>query len=148
MRTKIKDLRGATSGTSTLSRIVDMVQDLGSTLQPPPAAEVRGEPGSRTHPLTVELTPARASVVDTLQTFAGPILHPLATTGLILIFTIFILLQREDLRNRAIKLAGGSATCAAPRRRSTTLRAGSAGSSWPSSPSTSPSASSSASASG
>ncbi|WP_457104086.1 AI-2E family transporter [Methylobacterium sp. P5_C11] len=108
MRTKIKDLRGATSGTSTLSRIVDMVQDLGSTLQPPPAAEVRGEPGSRTHPLTVELTPARASVVDTLQTFAGPILHPLATTGLILIFTIFILLQREDLRNRAIKLAGGS----------------------------------------
>jgi predicted PurR-regulated permease PerM len=108
MRTKIKDLRGATAGTGTLSRIVDMVQDLSATLQPPPAAEVRGEPGSRTHPLTVELTPARASVVDTLQTFAGPILHPLATTGLILIFTIFILLQREDLRNRAIKLAGGS----------------------------------------
>ena len=108
MRTKIKDLRGATAGTGSLSRIVDMVQDLSATLQPPPAAEVRGEPGSRTHPLTVELTPARASVVDTLQTFAGPLLHPLATTGLILIFTIFILLQREDLRNRAIKLAGGS----------------------------------------
>jgi len=108
MRTKIKDLRGATAGTGTLSRIVDMVQDLSATLQPPPAAEVRGEPGSRTHPLTVELTPARASVVDTLQTVVGPILHPLATTGLILIFTIFILLQREDLRNRAIRLAGGS----------------------------------------
>jgi predicted PurR-regulated permease PerM len=108
MRTKIKDLRGATAGAGTLSRIVDMVQDLSATLQPPPAAELRGEPGSRTHPLTVEISPARASVVDTLQTFAGPILHPLATTGLILIFTIFILLQREDLRNRAIKLAGGS----------------------------------------
>jgi predicted PurR-regulated permease PerM len=108
MRTKIKDLRGATAGTGSLSRIVDMVQDLGATLQPPPAAEVRGEPGSRTHPLAVEISPARASVVDTLQTFVGPILHPLATTGLILIFTIFILLQREDLRNRAIRLAGGS----------------------------------------
>ncbi|SDN58419.1 Predicted PurR-regulated permease PerM [Methylobacterium phyllostachyos] len=108
MRTKIKDLRGATAGTGSLSRVVDMVQDLSATLQPPPAAEVRGEPGSRTHPLTVELTPARASVIDTLQTFASPLLHPLATTGLILIFTIFILLQREDLRNRAIKLAGGS----------------------------------------
>ncbi len=33
-------------------------------------------------------------------------LHPLATTGLILIFTIFILMQREDLRNRAIRLIG------------------------------------------
>ncbi|MCJ2133063.1 AI-2E family transporter [Methylobacterium sp. J-026] len=108
MSAKIKDLRGATAGSGSLSRIVDMVQDLSATLQPPPAAEVRGEPGTRTHPLTVEITPARASVVDTLQTFAGPLLHPLATTGLILIFTIFILLQREDLRNRAIRLAGGS----------------------------------------
>jgi len=108
MRTKIKDLRGATAGTGSLSRIVDMVQDLSATLQPPPAAEIKGEPGSRTHPLTVEITPARANVVDTLQTFAGPLIHPLATTGLILIFTIFILLQREDLRNRAIRLAGGS----------------------------------------
>ncbi|MCJ2066758.1 AI-2E family transporter [Methylobacterium sp. J-088] len=108
MRTKIKDLRGATAGTGSLSRIVDMVQDLSATLQPPPAAEIKGEPGSRTHPLTVEITPARANVVDTLQTFAGPLVHPLATTGLILIFTIFILLQREDLRNRAIRLAGGS----------------------------------------
>ncbi|TXM99799.1 MULTISPECIES: AI-2E family transporter [unclassified Methylobacterium] len=108
MRDKIKDLRGATDGAGTLSRMVDMVQDLSATLQPPGAIEVKGEPGTRTHPLTVEISPARASVVETFQTFAGPILHPLATTGLILIFTIFILLQREDLRNRAIRLAGGS----------------------------------------
>ncbi|MCJ2058613.1 AI-2E family transporter [Methylobacterium sp. J-048] len=108
MSTKIKDLRGATAGAGTLSRMVDMVQDLSATLQPPAAIEVKGEPGTRTHPLTVEISPARASVVETFQTFAGPILHPLATTGLILIFTIFILLQREDLRNRAIRLAGGS----------------------------------------
>jgi predicted PurR-regulated permease PerM len=75
MRTKIKDLRGATAGTGTLSRMVDMVQDLSATLQPPPAIEVKGEPGTRTHPLTVEISPARASVVETFQTFAGPILH-------------------------------------------------------------------------
>ena len=106
MRDKIRDLRGATDGTSSLSRLVDMVQDLGAAIQPPPAAEYKGEPGTPTHPLTVELSPARASVLDTLQTFAGPVLHPLATTGLILIFTIFILMQREDLRNRAIRLIG------------------------------------------
>ncbi len=106
MRDKIRDLRGATDGSSSLSRLVDMVQDLGAAIQPPPAAEYKGDPGSPTHPLTVELSPARASVLDTLQTFAGPVLHPLATTGLILIFTIFILMQREDLRNRAIRLIG------------------------------------------
>ncbi len=58
MRTKIKDLRGATAGSGSLARIVDMVQDLSATLQPPPPAEVRGERGSATHPLTVEITPA------------------------------------------------------------------------------------------
>ena len=36
----------------------------------------------------------------------SPLLHPLATTGIIVIFVIFILLQREDLRNRLIRLAG------------------------------------------
>ncbi|MDP4023503.1 AI-2E family transporter [Methylobacterium sp. NEAU 140] len=106
MRDKIQALRGATAGAGTLSRVIEMVQDLGAAIQPPAAAELHGQPGSATHPLTVELRPARASVLDTLQTFAGPVLHPLATTGLILIFTVFILLQREDLRNRAIRLAG------------------------------------------
>ncbi len=104
MRDKIRALRGATNEKGSLSRLVDMVQDLGTAIQPPPAAEYKGTPGSPNHPLTVELSPARTNVLDTLQTFAGPVLHPLATTGLILIFTIFILLQREDLRNRAIRL--------------------------------------------
>ena len=36
----------------------------------------------------------------------SPLVHPLATTGIIIIFVIFILLQREDLRNRFIRLAG------------------------------------------
>jgi AI-2E family transporter len=41
-----------------------------------------------------------------LRTLISPLLHPLATTGIIIIFVIFILLQREDLRNRLIRLAG------------------------------------------
>ncbi|WP_375465636.1 AI-2E family transporter [uncultured Methylobacterium sp.] len=106
MQDKVKALRGATAEAGTLSRIVDVVQDLGRTLQPPPAPELRGEPGSAGHPLTVEIRAAGAGLIENLQTFAGPILHPLATTGLILIFTIFILLQREDLRNRMIRLVG------------------------------------------
>ena len=108
MQDKIKSLRGATADTGTLSRIVDVFQDLSATLSPPPPPELKGDPGSAGHPLTVEIRAARAGLVENLQTFAGPILHPLATTGLILIFTIFILLQREDLRNRMIRLAGGS----------------------------------------
>ena len=36
----------------------------------------------------------------------SPLLRPLTTSGIVAIFVVFILLQREDLRNRFIKLAG------------------------------------------
>ena len=35
-----------------------------------------------------------------------PLIHPLTTTGIVIIFVIFILMQREDLRNRIIRLVG------------------------------------------
>ena len=41
-----------------------------------------------------------------LQAIVGPLLAPLATTGIVIIFLLFILLQREDLRDRFIRLAG------------------------------------------
>ena len=44
--------------------------------------------------------------LESLRSLISPLLHPLATTGIIVIFVIFILLQREDLRNRLIRLAG------------------------------------------
>ncbi|AWN39806.1 AI-2E family transporter [Methylobacterium durans] len=103
MREKISSLRGATESQGTLSRFIDMVQDLGAELQPDKTA---GEAKNGEKPLTVEIRQPKAGLIETLGTFAAPVLHPLATTGLILIFTIFILLQREDLRNRMIRLAG------------------------------------------
>ena len=33
-------------------------------------------------------------------------LQPLATTGAVLLFVLFLLLQREDVRDRAIRLLG------------------------------------------
>ncbi|GEP02933.1 AI-2E family transporter [Methylobacterium oxalidis] len=103
MREKISSLRGATESQGTLSRFIDMVQDLGAELRPGKDAEP-GKEGEK--PLTVEIRQPKAGLIETLGTLAAPVLHPLATTGLILIFTIFILLQREDLRNRMIRLAG------------------------------------------
>ena len=44
--------------------------------------------------------------MQSLIDLISPVIHPLATTGLIVIFVVFILLQREDLRNRMIRLAG------------------------------------------
>jgi predicted PurR-regulated permease PerM len=44
--------------------------------------------------------------LEVAASFIGPVLAPLATAGLVLVFALFILLYREDLRNRLIRLAG------------------------------------------
>ena len=43
-----------------------------------------------------------------LQTIVGPLIEPLATTGIVIVFVVFMLLQREDLRDRFIRLVGTS----------------------------------------
>ncbi|MFE1603143.1 AI-2E family transporter [Methylobacterium sp. ID0610] len=104
MRDKLKLLQSATSGGGGLSRLIEMASDLGRELNPEPPKDSAVAPAGA--PMRVEVIESRSSLLTTLGAYAGPVLHPLATAGLILIFTIFILLQREDLRNRAIRLAG------------------------------------------
>ena len=67
----------------------------------PPASE---EP----RPLPVEVRQPDASPLELVERVLSPILHPLATTGIVLIVAIFVLLQREDLRDRVIRLAGAT----------------------------------------
>jgi GAF domain-containing protein len=47
-----------------------------------------------------------AQPLDVIRSVVGPLLAPLATAGLVIVFVIFILLEQEDLRDRFIKLAG------------------------------------------
>jgi predicted PurR-regulated permease PerM len=50
--------------------------------------------------------PPEPSSFEQLANTAGPILEPLAQTGLVAVLVIFMLIQREDLRNRMIGLLG------------------------------------------
>ena len=56
--------------------------------------------------LPVEIQPAAPSAVQELKTFVLPVLAPIETTLIVLIVTIFILFQKEDLRDRIIRLMG------------------------------------------
>jgi predicted PurR-regulated permease PerM len=53
-------------------------------------------------PIPVEIVSPQSTILESVPTFLGPI----GTAGIVLVFTIFMLLQREDLRNRFIRLAG------------------------------------------
>ena len=43
---------------------------------------------------------------DIAENILGPLLSPLGTAAIVIVFVIFILLEREDLRNRLIRLVG------------------------------------------
>jgi len=109
---KIQSFRETTAGRGTLERASGMLKDLSNELdKPKDAASALGAGASpkAAAPLTpvpVEVRQPDPGALESLQSLISPLLHPLATTGIIIIFVIFILLQREDLRNRLIRLAG------------------------------------------
>jgi predicted PurR-regulated permease PerM len=71
------------------------------------AAETKVESvGSTTQPATVVVMPAGKSSVGQTLEMIGVILEPVGTAGLVLILVIFMLIRREDLRNRVIGLLG------------------------------------------
>jgi predicted PurR-regulated permease PerM len=60
----------------------------------------------RDNPLWVAPVEKPEPYLATARAYLGPIVSPLATAGLVLVFVIFMLLQREDLRDRMIRLIG------------------------------------------
>lgn len=108
---KIRSLR-ATSGISDpLDRAGEVLKELNKEINRPaePAPYVlrpsaAAQPDDK--PVPVEIRQPPRGPLESLSTLISPLLHPLATTGIVVVFVIFILLQREDLRNRVIKLAG------------------------------------------
>jgi predicted PurR-regulated permease PerM len=62
--------------------------------------------GQQQEPVPVVVTQPAPSVLEIGKSVLEPMLYPLATTGIILVVTIFALLQKEDLRDRAIRLLG------------------------------------------
>jgi predicted PurR-regulated permease PerM/GAF domain-containing protein len=57
-------------------------------------------------PVSVRIEEPEESVLELAGKTMTPLLHPLATTLLVAIFLVFLLIGREDLRDRGLKLAG------------------------------------------
>lgn len=70
-----------------------------------PGAKAAGAVGPQ-KPVPVEVVDNKGPI-EALAALISPLMHPLATTAMIVIFVAFILAQREDLRNRFVKLVGG-----------------------------------------
>jgi predicted PurR-regulated permease PerM len=112
---KIQALRGSAAGSGIIDRASSMLSDFRSEITKTTAntsgtaAHAPGVPAQgdqQQKPIPVEIREPPPAPLQVIQTIIGPLLGPLATTGIVIIFLIFILLQREDLRDRFIRLAG------------------------------------------
>jgi predicted PurR-regulated permease PerM len=96
-----------------LGRAAQSVKELGKELaspqETPVAAAARGRASrlaTRSDPLPVQIVEAPANNVVYLREVAQPFLAPLAKLGIVLVFTLFLLVEEVDLRNRVFRLAG------------------------------------------
>ena len=56
--------------------------------------------------LQVEVHQPDITAIELAQRIVEPVVEPLSTTAIVLVVSIFILLQQEDLRDRLIRLFG------------------------------------------
>ncbi|MDQ1451144.1 MAG: hypothetical protein QOK38_1010 [Acidobacteriaceae bacterium] len=74
--------------------------------QPAPEAALPNKNATPQQPTPVQVVEPPVSVGRYLQEIFSPILRPLAACGIVMVFTVYMLMNREDLRNRLLLLAG------------------------------------------
>ena len=95
---KAEDVRSLGKGGS--------VEQLQSTLEDIKEEIAKSEPPRGTPAQPVVVTSEQVATLWGFPTWVGSVLEPLATVGLVLVLVIFMLLERQELRNRLIGLIG------------------------------------------
>jgi predicted PurR-regulated permease PerM len=105
LREKIRSLKLSTIPGGKLDDAANVLKDLNQEIEKSETNQ-KSTATEQARPIPVEVRNPEPGPLSTLLTLITPLLSPLAATGIVILFVIFILLQREDLRNRLIRLAG------------------------------------------
>jgi predicted PurR-regulated permease PerM len=102
--------------TGQLGQAAGSVKEIVQELTSPGAAAPGSPPKERNQkpnalpaplsPMPVQVVEPPTSAWTQLHDLITPALGPLGRTGIVVIFTVFMLFKREDLRNRLLRLAG------------------------------------------
>ena len=99
---KVRDLRGA--GEGGIADLQETVEGVMGEFEKPDAPQ----PRVQKKPILVKVQREEISFIRRLPAAVTPLLEPLANTALVIVLVIFMLLGRQDLRNRLIQLVGSS----------------------------------------
>ncbi|MCK3781114.1 AI-2E family transporter [Ensifer sesbaniae] len=103
---KVRSLKEAGSESQIIDRLSRVMERISVELSRP-EEDLAVSPATvpEPKPLLVEIfSPQRP--IEILMSVINPLLGPLATAGLVTVVVIFMLLEREDLRDRFIRLVG------------------------------------------
>lgn len=107
---KVESLKDSPAG-----RMTDYVANIGRSMresdrqeEKPKDAPTAATQAPPEKPMLVEVRERPPGAIEVASTLLSPVLHPLATIGIVFIVLLFLLMQREDLRDRMIRLAGSN----------------------------------------
>ncbi len=120
IKNKVRTIKEATEGSGRFQEMIrDITEDGRAKGKGSPAdgknaqADASGEddadearPAARPQPTAVVLEPQRAAWMSSLTSFLSPLLEYVGQLALAIILVVFMLLKREELRNRVIRLVG------------------------------------------
>jgi predicted PurR-regulated permease PerM len=115
LEAKILSLPEVIPSGGVFRRVTSMFRELAKELaqfetpisrQAAPHSAVGISSAETSKPVPVEIQKPGLEPLQIVQSILGPLLQPLATAGLVVVFVILILLEREDLRDRLLRLAG------------------------------------------
>ncbi len=92
---KIQDVRQLSNGAGPVSRFIAMTASLAQDLSP--------EAGPAGPPLRVQ--PGESNLAS-IATFVAPLVHPLLSVGIVIVLALFILLDRDQLSDKFVRLFG------------------------------------------
>ncbi len=104
IQAKLRGLRQALTGRGVLDDASRMIDVVGSEID---ATRRALEHSNRQAPMRVQVEPTPSSPLQAVGDLVAPVLGPVATAGLVLVFVLFILLERTELRDRLLRLVGG-----------------------------------------
>jgi predicted PurR-regulated permease PerM len=107
IQTKVETLQGFLT-----SRMHELMNGLAREMHgggaKPEAPPQQTQQAGGEKPIPVEVHQPNLTAIELAERLIAPIVDPLATTAIVFIVAIFVLLQREDLRDRLIRVFGSS----------------------------------------
>ena len=111
IRVKLAALRQTHGSLASIQEAVDKVsaeldRDRARQAAREPGGSATNRPALSSHVQPVTVIPSEPTDLERLRAVVEPIFEPIATAVIVLVLTAFLLVRREDVRNRFIRLIG------------------------------------------